>query len=289
MFPDFGYPAEIAGAVTAKAAAQTGLREGTAVVFGGGDQPVQALGNGLLKPGTGTLTLGSGGQLLFPLADFSYDGQLRTHTFNNIQPHSWYAMGAVLNCGLALRWCVKDILNLSDFKEGDRLASAVEAGSGGLFFLPYLTGDRTPHMNGKASGMFFGLRLNHTPGHMVRSVMEGITMSLKDAYACLGDIGATGDRIIATGGGAGSRLWMQMIADIFDKDVQRSLMVEQAGIGAAILAGVGTGLFPSLDDGASRFVRLSETIVHPEPSARDGYSRFYEKFKDLYRTIEPMF
>ncbi|MGI5172722.1 xylulokinase [Treponema sp. OMZ 840] len=281
IFPSFGKSFAVAGELTTLAAKETNLIKGTPVVFGGADQPVQALGNGIVDVDTGTLTIGSGGQFFFQLNKFWYDSELKTHTFNNILPNSWYLMGAVPNCGTALRWCVKDLFGLTSYSESDMFAASVLPGCDKLFFLPYLLGDRCPRLMANSCGVFWGLKAKHTRSHLIRAVMEGISFSLKDVFVYLNQKKELPKKIIITGGGAQSEFWVQMIVDILGIPMKRSLMREQAGIGAAILAGLGIQSFYSLSDAVSKFVKLEEKFFYPDEENREAYFAIYQNFTKL--------
>lgn len=290
LLPDARHlPTDIQGALTARAAAELGLRPGIPVVYGGGDQPMQAIGNGILSPGTASITLGTGGQVFAPVARPAYDPQLRTHTFCHAPRDTWYVMGAILNCCLAQNWFFDKILCTHDFREMHRLAGQVAPGSNGLFFLPYLTGERTPHLNPEAKGMFFGLTLGHDRASMVRAVVEGISYALCDAMDCIRQLNPAIDRLILSGGGARSALWRQIIADMLDCPIYTTSMTEEAGIGAAICAMVGTGAYESLEAACSAIVRYEAGCVSPIREHTEIYRERLKSFRALYKANEPLF
>lgn len=162
------------------------------------------------------------------------------------------------------------------------MAGEVPAGSQGLIFLPYLTGERTPHMDTHARGMFFGLHLAHTGKHMARSVMEGVTFALRDCMEILEQTGNRCGRIISSGGGASSPVWLQIQADILGKEISVSSVTEQACLGACLLAGVSTGLFTGLEEAAARFVSMKEETYKPIPENVLLYDRIYSSYRSLY-------
>ena len=190
---------------------------------------MQAIGNGIIAPGQVSVTIGTGAQVFAPIASAIYDKQLRAHTFNNFQQDSWYFMGATLCGGLSLRWLRDTVLGGMPYREMDTQVEAVPRGSDGLIYLPYLSGERTPHMDPLARGMFFGLTLKHSRAHLMRAVMEGVVFSLRDCLELYEQLGQSCRRVIASGGGARSAPWLQMQADIFGKEVYTSKMLEQAG------------------------------------------------------------
>lgn len=274
---------EVCGTLTRHAARDTGLAPHTPVVAGGGDQPVSALGNGVIEPGTLLSTIGTGGQLFTPLDAPSYDPQLRTHTFCHAVPGRWFIMGAMLSAGLCLRWLRDQVfggLGL-DYAAFSEAASQTEPGAEGLIFLPYLLGERTPHMDPLARGVFFGLALRHERRHLVRAVMEGVAFALRDALEIFRSLGVTSRQIIAAGGGARSAVWRQIQADVFGTPLAPAEAMEPAACGAAILAGVGTGVFPSLAQAASRFARVGK-VVEPKPENVARYDELYAFFRSLY-------
>lgn len=290
ILPDANHlPTDVQGALTARAAAELGLRPGIPVVFGGGDQPMQAVGNGILRPGDVSITLGTGGQIFAPVHRPIYDPQLRTHTFCHAMKDVWYVMGAILNCCLAQNWFFDKVLGTHDFQEMHRRATEVAPGSDGLFFLPYLTGERTPHLNPEARGMFFGLTLNHDRASMTRAVVEGISYALADAMDCIQRLELPAERLILSGGGARSALWKQIIADMMGRPIYTTTMTEEAGVGAAICAMVGTGAYASLAEACSAIVRYEEGCVEPVAQRTQFYRERQQTFRALYEANRPLF
>lgn len=282
LFPAVSMPADVAGSLSARAAEELGLKPGIPVVFGGGDQPMQAVGNGVLSPGAASCTIGTGGQLFFPVREPKADPLLRTNTFNHALPGLWYVMGATLNAGLSLNWFMKSILGLSGFREAAEMAATVPPGSGGLLFLPYLTGERTPHMDPDARGMFFGLTLEHTAAHMARAVMEGAVYALRDALEVVKSLGIRPERIVATGGGAANSDWLQMQADMFGCCVHPADEAEPACRGAALAAGVGAGIYASVEEGCRIVSRVSAEPVTPVAGNAAVYGEGYAVYRELY-------
>lgn len=282
-------PTDIHGTLTVKAAGELGLIPGIPVAFGGGDQPMQAIGNGILAPGNASVTLGTGGQIFVPVDKPSYDPQLRTHTFCHASKDTWYVMGAILNCCLAQNWFFDKVLGTSDFREMHRLAAEVAPGSEGLFFLPYLTGERTPHMNPAARGMFFGLTLGHNRASMTRAVVEGISYALADAMQCIQQLNPRIDRLILSGGGARSGLWKQILADMLDQPIYTTSMAEEAGVGAAICAMVGTGVYKSLADACAAIVHYEDGCVTPIAANTAFYREKQQTYRALYEANRGLF
>ncbi len=283
VLPECSLPLETAGYINRAAARETGLREGTPVVFGSGDQPAQALGNGIIQPGTVSVTIGTGGQVFTPVRTPVYDPKLRTHTFCHAVPGTWNCMGATLSAGLSLKWLKNNIVNMNSYEEMSSLAENVPPGSEGVIFLPYLTGERTPHMDPCAAGVFFGLTLNHSRANMIRAVMEGVAFSLRDCLDIFKELGLRPDRVIASGGGAKSKVWKQIMADIFECEVYTSSSIEQASMGAAIMAGLGTGIFSSPGEVCSKIIRLEDEVVKPDSRNTEKYMNSIKIYRELYR------
>jgi len=279
---------EPCGTVTRHASRDTGIPVGTPVVAGGGDQPVSALGNGVIAPGALVVTVGTGGQLFSVLEAPSYDPQLRTHTFCHVVPGRWFAMGAMLSAGLSLRWLRDNVFQGTDYEALGAAAAEVEPGAEGLLFLPYLLGERTPHMDADARGVFFGLALRHDHRHMVRAVMEGVAFALRDGLEVLRSLGVDARVLLAAGGGSRSALWRQILADVLGAPLAPTRTPEPAACGAAVLAGVGAGVFASLEEGASRLARKGE-ILQPNPANVERYDRLYAIYRELYPRLKEVY
>ncbi len=289
IMPDCYESMDVAGYVTEACASETGLKVGIPVVYGAGDQQAQSIGNGAVSEGVTIANIGTGGQISTFLSEDKYDLELRTHTFCHGINGAYTIFGASLCSGLSLKWLKDNILNMDKFDDMSENAAEISAGSDGLIYLPYLTGERTPHMNPKAKGMFFGLELNHNRGHMIRSVMEGVTFSLKDSLGIFEEIGVDSDWIIASGGGASSPVWLQIQADIFEKEVRVCTVKEQACLGACIMAGVGAGMFTDVKEACKAFVKFDERVYTPNTANIDRYRELYETYKKLYlQTVELM-
>ncbi|MGM0876758.1 MAG: xylulokinase [Bacillota bacterium] len=287
FFPTYHEPYEIAGTVTESASAETGLKAGTPVVFGGADQPMQAVGNGIITPGTISCTIGTGGQLLSPVDKPVYDYSFRTNTFCHVD--SWYVLGANLSAGLSLKWLMQNILYEENYDKLNKEASRILPGSEKLLYLPYLNGDRTPHMDPNAKGMFFGLQLKHNRYHMTRAVMEGVVFSLRDSLEIFHTLQIPIHKVIASGGVVNSPLWLQILADIFQKEVYTTSTKEQACLGAAIMAGVGTGAFSSIEEAVGAMVKMSNHVIEPIKENMGVYSDQYELYKYLYIQNKKLF
>ncbi len=281
---------DVSGAVVPGVARELGLPPSTPVIGGGADNAAGAVGSGVVVPGRVQSSIGTSGALVTPVRCPRIDRRMRLHTFCHSVPDLWYLMGVVLSAGNSLRW-LRDILTEGGEVSYDLLtneAAAVTPGSDGLLFLPYLTGERTPHNDSNARGVFFGLHLGHTRAHLVRAVMEGVTFALRDSLELMRPMVETIPQVRAIGGGARSPLWRQMQADIFGTPV---LSLGDAGgpaYGAAIMAAVGAGVFDSIEEAADRWVSVTETT---EPKVRSAslYDELYERYRALYPSLKARF
>ncbi|MDQ7025867.1 MAG: xylulokinase [Anaerolineae bacterium] len=287
IFPPLLSSADVVGELTSEAAQQFGLKAGIPVVAGCADQPAQALGNGLIATGQASVTIGSGGQVFVPLSKVTQTDS-RLHIFNHAVPNHWYILGAVLSAGLSLRW-LRDVTGLQDNTDAyailSREAAEVDAGADGLLFLPYLAGERTPHMNPHAKGVFFGLSYHHERGHLARAVMEGVAFALRQTLQISLELGGQVDRVIASGGGLESAVWRQIVADVFGLPLHQSILTEQAGIGAALLAGVGTGIYANFE-AACRPLMTYGRVSQPNTGHQALYQTRYEQFLRLYPLLQ---
>ena len=283
------HPYEIAGRITAKAARETGLAEGTLVSFGGGDQPMQAVGNGLLAPGSSSLNLGTSGQVFVATDKPVYDPKLRTHTFCHAPADTWYVMGAVLNACLAFNWFNGKVLTSSDYVSMHAEAAQIAPGCGGLVFLPYLTGERTPHMNEHARGAFVGLTLGHGRADMARAVLEAVAFSLRDCLEIVRELKLPIERMILSGGGARSALWRQILADVFEIPLYLANTGEQAAMGALLCAQVAAGEYASLAEACAEAVHCDPTPTEPNPANFSVYRENFEIYREAYLRNSDLF
>ncbi|MFB0546619.1 MAG: xylulokinase, partial [Anaerolineae bacterium] len=271
LLPSVQESQTVVGQVTRAAAEETGLAPGTPVVAGGSDQAIGAIGSGVITPGLVSVTIGTGGQLFTPLAEARADPGLRIHTFCHALPGTWHLLGAILSAGLSLRWLRDNIFRemASDaYASMVAEAEAVPPGSEGLLFLPYLLGERTPHMDPLARGLFLGLALHHGRGHLVRAVLEGVTFALRDCLEIFHELGVVPGRVLACGGGARSPLWRRLMANVFQVEVIRVENEEQAALGAALLAGIGVGLYAGAEEACARAVRYGEATLPGEEGVK---------------------
>lgn len=283
----------ITGELTADAAKAFGLPPGIPVVGGAGDAAAAAVGAGVVDASSLLLTLSTGTQALAPIATPEVDHQGRIHTFCSafepgMDAGGWNLMGATMSAGLALRWLREDLFQISPDAGFDDInaAAGIPIGANGLLFLPYLTGERTPHMNANARGLFTGLGPEHQRPHLTRAVMEGVAMALFDAYCVVREMGAKPDRIVLAGGGSRSRLWRQIIADLFGLPLYPLVIDEQSAYGAAILASPTTR--GTVAERARAWARY-DVPVEPSLRAHDLYQELQSLFRELYAANVEMF
>ena len=278
----------IAGYLVDAAAAQFGLPAGIPVVTGAADTACGLLGAGAVASDRLLLSISTGGQLVQPVDEVQVDRRGRIHTFcSALAPTpglaGWYQMGATLNAGMALRWLRDSVFGWHYPDAYDVMNVAAEnspPGAQGLLFLPYLVGERSPHMDSTARGAFFGLTLRHGQGDLARAVMEGATFACYDAYGVLAELGVQSQSIILAGGGAKSALWRQIVADVFGMPVQPLLTSEQSALGAVLLAGGGVGLL-DIPAAARQWAQLGPATA-PDPGRHAFYQDRFEAFQDLY-------
>ncbi len=280
---------EIAGTVSRTCAQETGLPQGIPVVYGGGDTLVQALGNGMTRPGMAISNIGTASQLVTVSERPVYDKEFRTNTFCHVAGRQWLLMGANLSGGVSLKWLKNNVLNMESYDVMTDLAEQSSPGSGGLFFLPYLSGERTPWNDPNARGIYFGLSLKHDRADMIRAAMEGIIYAQKCSLEIFREMGLSFDRVIASGGGANSRVFRQIIADQFGCEVVTSQVKEQGCVGAAILAGVGVGVFSDYEEACSRIVRFHDQVTKPNADNHKLYEERFRVFERLYPSNRELF
>jgi xylulokinase len=290
---------EVTGTVTEAAAEATGLPAGTPVVAGAGDNAAGAVGTGVIGDGDAWGSIGTSGVVFVATDEELTDPGGRAHTFCHAVPGMWHVMGVMLAAGGAFRWFADTLggpeAQVAEFLDEDdqydlltREAASVEPGSEGLVFLPYIDGERTPHRDADARGVFFGLSSRHEKPHLVRSVMEGVTYGLRDSLGIVRELGVEVTELKASGGGAKSPLWRQIQADVLDADILTPAVDEGPAYGAALLAGVGAGTYPDVETACERAVAVTER-VEPDDTARRVYDEYYEVFRSLYPALEESF
>jgi xylulokinase len=290
LWPIVNESADVVGTLTPTAAQALGLPEGIPVVAGCADQPAQAVGSGLIDPGIGSVTIGSGGQLFVPLSQPRIDPLGRLHTFCHAVPDRWYFLGAMLSAGLSMRW-LRDITGLTAdphaYEHLSALAAKVPPGADGLLFLPYLIGERAPIRDAGATGCFIGLTLNHGTGHLARAVMEGIAYNLRQMLDEIQGLDVSVSQLVAAGGGLSSTVWRQIVADILDQPLCIATRNERSGVGAGLIAGLGMGIYKSYRD-IHDLLNEPFTIVDPDPKRQAIYAKGYQRFIRIYPAVRSL-
>jgi xylulokinase len=285
--PTFEGP-EVTGVVTAEAAAATGLRAGTPVVAGGGDQSANAVGVGAVAPGIVALSLGTSGVVFAATDRPLFDPAGRVNAFCHAIRGRWHMMSVMLSAAGSLRWFRDSLAPDAGYPELDAWAAEVPPGSAGLQFLPYLTGERNPHPDPLARGAFVGLTVRHDRRHLARAVLEGVAFGLRDGLDLMVAAGMPApSQIRASGGGIASPLWRQILADVLGAEIATVQTQEGAAYGAGLLAAVGAGWFPTVDAAAGALV-TARTAASPGPDAA-AYAQAHAIYRDLYPALAPAF
>ncbi len=288
IFPQCHEAFEIAGTVCAEASAETGLKKGIRAVYGCGDLAAMMLGCGAYREGISTANIGTSANYNCCCKTDIFDPELRMQEFCNAIDKSYLLAGAILSGGLSLSWLRNKILEGNDYDSVNSMAAQINPGSDGVIFLPYLGGERAPHMDYNASGMFFGLKHIHDKRHMIRAVLEGVTFALKDAERLIEDCGIKNDTVVSCGGGARSPLWMQIQSDIFEKEVIVTEISEQASLGACLIAGIGTGIFSSAEEACLTQVRYKEERYCPNSKNFEVYRHRYQVYHSIYPCVKEL-
>jgi len=296
--PDCFESPVVSARISAEAAAATGLRAGTPVVGGGGDQAAGAVGNGIVEPGIVSSTVGTSGVVFAYSEAPSVDPELRLHTFCHAVPGKWHQMGVMLSAGGSLRWYrdalaaaereVAAALGVDPYDLIAREAAGAPPGCEGLLFLPYLTGERTPYPDPYARGVFFGLSLRHDRRHLARAVLEGVAYGLRDSFEILAGMDVPIRQVRASGGGARSALWRQIQADVTGREHVTLNVDEGPAFGVALLAGVGTGVWSSVPEACRATIRVVDRCP-PDPERHALYDRYYPIYRGLYAALKPLF
>jgi xylulokinase len=253
-------------------------------IAGAGDQQAAALGVGAIEPGVLSVVLGTSGVVLASLPEYAHDPEARVHAFCHAVPETWEAMGVMLNAAGSLRWFRDALAPATSYGELTAEAQTVLPGAGGLTFLPYLQGERTPHADPSARAMFEGLTLGHGRGGLVRAVLEGVAYGLRDSLELLRELSIQPNVGRASGGGARSRLWLEIVASVLGLPLELTVVEEGSAYGAALLAGVANGTFSDGLEAVAACVRVRETI-DPNPQWLQAYSDGYARFRALYPAI----
>ncbi len=281
---------EICARISEAGAAHSGLKAGTPLVAGAGDQAGGAVGMGIVRAGAVSATIGTSG-VVFAATDIpAMDAKGRVHTFCHAVPGRWHVMGVTQAAGLSFRW-IRDLLRNSgelSYDDLTREAATVPAGADGVLWAPYLMGERTPHLDPNARGTLTGLAASHTRGHVVRAVLEGVAFSLKDTFSLFAEMKVPVNKVRLGGGGARSDLWRQIQADVYEHEVEILTAEEGAAYGGALLAGVGAKFWGSVEEACDAVVSV-HTRVSPEPRSAPAIKKQYENYQRLYPALKPIF
>lgn len=273
---------EVTGTISASIAGLTGLSAGTPVVGGGGDQAASAVGNGIVEGGVVSCTLGTSGVVFAHMEQVAYDPLGRVHTFCHAVPGKWHVMGVTQGAGLSLQWFRNQFSPASDYDALMSEAAQSPAGAQGLFWLPYLMGERTPHLDPVARGGWIGLTAKHTRADLIRALIEGVSYSQKDCLDIIQQLGVAVHSVRVSGGGGQSAFWRQVLASVLQKPVVTLETQEGSAYGAAMLAMVGTGAYASVPEVCRNVIRETASIA-----PRAGESELYETGHSIYRAIYP--
>jgi len=286
---------EITGYITPEIAAITGLKAGTPVVGGAGDNAAAAVGTGIVSDGKAFTTIGTSGVVFAHTSQIQIDPKGRVHTFCCAVPGCWHIMGVTQAAGLSLKWFrdnfCGDIMKeaeekgVNEYYLMDKMAEAVKIGSDKLIYLPYLMGERTPHLDPDVRGQFFGLSAMHTKSHFIRAIMEGVAYSLRDCKNIISEMGTDISDMMACGGGGTSPLWRSMLADLYSCPVKTVTCKEGPALGVAILAFVGTGVYSTVQEACEAIIKTDKTQL-PDEAASAEYEKFYNIYTKLYLSIK---
>ncbi len=296
--PEIRCSHEAAGELSRQAAEALGLRPATIVATGGGDSMVGALGCGVIPEGVWSVNIGTGGQVLSPTVKPVVDRMGRTNTFCHAAPDMWVVQGSTLSAGLSLRW-FRDIFGREEKRLSEACgidvydvltleAAKASPGSKGLVFLPYLIGERTPHNDPTARGVFFGLSLSHDKAHMVRAVLEGVAFAFRDCKEVLTGLGLKPGKLVFRGGGSRSRLWREILANVLLETVVSTAQLNDVSFGSCLLAGTACGLWRDLNQACAETVRYGDSS-NPDPWASKLYDKQYRLYVSLYPHLKPFF
>ena len=289
---------EVTGYITEEVARLTGLREGTLVVGGAGDNAAAAVGTGVVIDGKAFTTIGTSGVVFAHTSKLAIDPKGRVHTFCHAVPGAWHVMGVTQAAGLSLKWFKDNFLQniqeeakqkgIDPYVLINEMIDKTPIGANKLLYLPYLNGERTPHLDSDCRGVFFGMTASHTQSDLARAVMEGVTYSLKDCLEIILSMGYKVDEMMACGGGGRSKVWRQMLSDAFRCSVQTTTSEEGPALGVAILAGVGAGIYESVESACSQLIKEQSK---EEPISKNGdlYEQYYGIYQGLYRSLEEDF
>jgi xylulokinase len=275
---------EVTATLRDDVADELGLPRGLPVAAGGGDNAAAAVGVGVVREGLVSTSIGTSGVLFAHRDEFARDPSGRVHAFCHAVPGAFHLMAVTLSAGGSLSWWRERLGGGADFETLVGEAEGVEPGAEGLVFLPYLTGERSPHLDPHARGGFVGLTVRHGRGHLTRAVMEGVAFSMRDGLEVMRGLGTPDDDLRAVGGGARSPLWLRLQADVYGRPIRRTLIDEGPAYGAALLGGVAAGVFADVGEASAR-VRLREEVTEPDPERARRYDELYAVYASLYPAL----
>ena len=280
---------ELTGWISEKAAQATGLRQDSPIVAGGGDQAATAVGVGAVREGIVSLALGTSGVVFATTNHPFIEPEGRLHAFCHCVPGRWHLMGVMLSAAGSLRWYRDTFSARAPYDALLAPCADIPAGADGLLFLPYLTGERTPHPDPLARAAFVGLTIRHSMPHLTRAVLEGVAFGLRDSFELMKASGLEKiDQVRVSGGGARSQLWLQILAEGFDAELATVPTSEGAAYGAALLAGLGVGAWQDIDTACEQAVQITGH-VSPVDSQVNLYNRVYQNYRELYPALKPTF
>lgn len=288
LLPEVVESTDQTGTISAQAAEETGLRRGTPVFGGGGDQAASAVGNGVVRSGLISDTIGTSGVVFAHMDEARYDASGRVHTFCHAVRGRWHVMGVTQGAGLSLQWFRNNFGNGQTYNELTALAATAKPGAEGLFWMPYLMGERTPHLDAYARGGWVGLTAKHGRAELIRSLLEGVTYSQKDCLEIIANLGVEATAVRLSGGGAKSPFWCQIFADVFNTPVVTLETQEGSAFGAALLAMVGTGEFHDVPQACAATIREQNRVL-PNAEQAAFYGKAYQQFRGLYPALRGSF
>lgn len=286
---------EITGEITQKVADITGLKKGTIVVGGAGDNAAASVGTGVVEDGKAFTTIGTSGVVYAHTSKVTIDPKGRVHTFCCAVPNCWHVMGVTQGAGLSLKWfrdnfCTSEketakLMGVDEYYLMDKEAEKIPVGADRLLYLPYLMGERTPHLDPNARGMFFGLSAIHGKSHMLRAVLEGVAYSLRDCVEVFREMNINVNDMMACGGGGTSPLWRQMLADLYTCDVKTVASKEGPALGVGILALTGSGVYSSVQEACANIIK-TDKVQAPINDNIPKYEKYYQLYREIYPAIK---
>ncbi len=298
LLPECKESVDVAGTISKEAASITGLDTSTVVCYGAGDNASAAIGTGVVSTGKAFTTIGTSGVIFAHSDEPQIDAGGRVHTFCSAVPNKYTVMSCTLSAGMSLKWfrdnfCssekeLAELLHCDSYDFINKGVADIKIGSEQLLFLPYLMGERSPILDEKARGVFFGLSGIHTRYHMVRAIMEGVMYSQKQCLDVMNDMGVYPDQMYACGGGAKSEIWRQMMSDLYGTSVITNESEEGPALGVAILASVASGIYSDIETACSKLI-TPKNVQMPNSNSHDEYMKYYEIFKNLYPNLKDSF